>query len=166
MILKENTHSNLICAAVVLLSLLLLTAHIKAPLHHEDHLYEHVLVAAWLPVGAIASYSLNTGCHLGPVIAVSIVGTAGSFLPVLNKKSSYLKQLPTAIYCGGFIGMSSLRVANGYVFVFAASFFAGVLLVISKSLFMGMGGKLGLLAFAGVVIASFILSILSQHGWY
>ena len=49
MIFRENRQSDFISAAIVLLSLLLLIAHIKAPLHHDDHFYEHVLVALWIP---------------------------------------------------------------------------------------------------------------------
>ena len=165
MIFRENRQSDFISAAIVLLSLLLLIAHIKAPLHHDDHFYEHVLVALWIPGGAMAAYYINNGLHLGAVIAAGLVGTLGSLVPEFNKQSVYLKQLPPAIYCGAFIGMSSLRVANGYLFVFAASFFAGIGLVLSKSLFLGMGGKLGLIAFGGVVIASFLLSILAKYGY-
>jgi hypothetical protein len=165
MIFRENTHSSLICVVVVALSILLLTAHIKVPLHHEDHLYEHILVAIWIPVGALATYYININLRLGPIIAAALVGTIASLLPEFNKPSLYLKQLPPAIYCGAFIGMCSIRVANGFLFVFTASFFAAVLLVLSKSLFAGMGGKLGLLAFAGVVIASFLLFVLSRYGY-
>ncbi len=163
MIFRENTHSNWISVTVILVSALLFIAHLKLPLHHDDHLYEQILVAIWIPVGAITGYYINNNLHLGPVMAAGIVGTAGSFLPVLYKRSTYLKQLPPAIYCGAFIGMSSLKVANGFLFVFAASFFAGVLLVSSKSLFHGMGGKLGLIAFTGVVLTSFFLFVLSAY---
>jgi hypothetical protein len=165
MIFKENQHSDWISILIVLISLLLLIAHVKAPLHHEDHVYEHIWVAIWIPVGAVAAYYINNNLHLGAVIAAGLVGTLASILPEFNKKSGYLKQLPAAIYCGAFIGMSSPRVANGVLFVIAASVFAGILLVLSKSLFHGMGGKLGLIAFAGVVIASFVLFLFSNHGF-
>jgi len=165
MIYRENRQVSLISGAVIVLSILLLTAHIKAPLHHEDHFYEHILVALWVPAGAAVTWYINNDLHLGPVLAAGAVGTFGSLLPEFNKRSDYLKHLPPAIYCGAFIGMSSLKVAHGFLFVFAASFFAGVLLVLSKSLFFGMGGKLGLIAFSGVVIASFFLFILSNYGF-
>lgn len=163
MIFKENAHANWISITIIALLFLLLVAHARVPLHHDEHLFEHVLVAIWIPAGATLSYYLNNGLHLGPVLAAGMVGTVGSFLPVLNKKSAYLKHLPPAIYCGAFIGMSSLRVADGFVFVLAASFFAGVGLVLSKSLFSGMGGKLGLIAFSGVVIASVFLFVITNY---
>ncbi|TWR25268.1 hypothetical protein FPZ43_16920 [Mucilaginibacter pallidiroseus] len=164
MIVRENLQSNIVCAVVIVLSALMLVAHVKQPLHYDDHLYEHILVALWIPVGAVSSYYINNKLGLGPVIGAATVGLIASFLPALNQKSAYLKHLPPAVYCGAFIGMSGVKVANGFLFVFAASFFAGILLVLSKSLFQGMGGKLGLLAFAGVVMASLCLFIMSSYG--
>jgi hypothetical protein len=165
MIFKEHQHLNFISTAIVVLSLIILIAHIKLPLHHYDHVYEHVLVAVWIPIGAAAAYYINNGLHLGAVIAAGTVGTLSSILPEFNKRSVYLKQLPPAIYCGAFIGMSSLRIANGFLFVLVAGLFAGIGLVLSKSLFFGMGGKLGLIAFAGVVMATFLLFVLSNYGY-
>ena len=63
-------------------------------------------------------------------------------------------------YCGAFIGMTSLSIAYSFYFVLAASFFAGVLLLVSKSLFNGLGGKLGTVAFTAVTITSFIFFLL------
>jgi len=164
MIFKEHQHFNFISIAVIILLILLLITHVKAPLHHDDHLFEHVLVAIWIPVAATCAYYINNGLHLGAVFAAGLVGTIGSFSPSINKQSTYLKQLPAAIYCGAFIGMSSLRVANGFLFVLAAGFFAGIGLVLSKSLFHGMGGKLGIIAFTGVVIATFFIFIITKYG--
>lgn len=163
MIFRENKQGNFISIAVIVLLAMILIAHVKAPLHHDDHLYEHVLVAIWIPIGAVTSYYLNNYIRLGPVLAAAIVGTLASFIPELNSRSAYLKHLPPAIYCGAFIGMSSFKVANSLLFVLAASFFAGVGLVLSKGLFLGMGGKLGLIAFAGVVIASIFLFIVTSY---
>lgn len=115
--------------------ILLLISYARLPLHHDEHLYEHVFVAVWLPVGALTSYYLNNFVHLGPVMAAAIVGAAGSFIPQINKHSGYLKHLPPVIYCGAFIGMSSLKVANGFLFVLAACTFAAIGLVLSKNLF-------------------------------
>ncbi len=74
-----------------------------------------------------------------------------------------MKQLPAAIYCGAFIGMSSTGVASGFMFILTASFFTAILLFLSKNLFAGVGGKLGTLAFAGVVITSFLYFLISSY---
>ncbi|GAA4202941.1 hypothetical protein GCM10022289_18470 [Pedobacter jeongneungensis] len=59
--------------------------------------------------------------------------------------------------------MSSTAVAPNIVFVLTASFFTAILIIVSKSLFSGVGGKLGTLAFAGVVITSFIYYLISAY---
>lgn len=145
---------------IIVLSLLVLVSYVKAPIHHRTNLYEHRLIVIWIPAGALICYSLNHICHLGPVISAGIVGTAASFIPSINKNSTYLKQLPGMFYCGAFIGMTSLSIAYSFYFVLAASFFAGVLLLVSKSLFNGLGGKLGTVAFTAVTITSFIFFLL------
>ena len=163
MIVRENAHVGLVSLIIIGLLLSLLVAHRKLDLHHQDHLYENMLVAIWIPVGAVISYYLNNGLHLGPIMAAGLVGTIASVIPEFNKRSAYLKHVPPAIYCGAFIGMSSLKVANGAWFVIAASLFATIGMILSKSLFSGIGGKLGLIAFAGVVLTSLILFVFSNY---
>lgn len=162
MIGLENYQHNKWQAIVFIvgISVLLLVAYLKAPLHHHEHDIEDILVAIWVPIGAVACYSLHTFLHLEIVIAAGITGTIASFLPNLNKKSAYLSKLPVAIYCGTFVGMSSVNVAKNVGFILSAGIFTGVLLLLSKNLFLGVGGKLGTLAFVGVTIASFLYYIL------
>jgi hypothetical protein len=162
-IFNESTHSPGIAGLIIILSILVLVTYLKGELHHEEHAYEHVFVALWIPAGAITSFYLNHLLHLGPVLSAAIVGTVASFLPDLKKNSHYLKQLPAAIYCGAFIGMSSTGVAPGFLFILTASFFTAVLLIFSKNLFAGVGGKLGTLAFAGVVITSFLYFLFAAY---
>ncbi len=156
----EKLQSNYTPFIIIVLSLLLLVSYVKAPIHHRTNLYEHVLIVLWIPIGALVCYFLNNIYHLGPVMAAGIVGTLASFIPLLNKKSTYLKQLPATFYCGAFIGMTNIAIASSVYFVLAASFFAAVLLLVSKSLFNGLGGKLGTVAFTAVTITSFIFFLL------
>lgn len=145
---------------IIVLSLLVLVSYVKVPIHHRTNLHEHVLIVLWIPAGALTCYFLNNIYHLGPVISAGIVGTLASLIPLLNRKSTYLKQLPATFYCGAFIGMTNITIASSVYFVLAASFFAGVLLLVSKSLFNGLGGKLGTVAFTAVTITSFIFFLL------
>ncbi len=156
----EKLQSSYTPFIIIFLCLLVLVSYIKAPIHHRTNLYEHILIVLWIPAGALTCYFLNHGYHLGPVISAGIVGTVASFIPLLNKQSTYLKQLPATFYCGAFIGMTSLSIASSVYFVLAASFFAGVLLLVSKSLFNGLGGKLGTVAFTAVTITSFIFFLI------
>ena len=162
-IFEENTHSLWIALLMLVLSVLVLITYLTGRLHHKEHAYEHILVALWIPVGAMASFYLNHFLKLGPVISAGIVGSVASFVPNLKKQSHYLQQLPTALYCGAFIGMSSVGVAPNFLFILTSSFFTAILLVLSKNLFSGLGGKLGTLAFAGVVITSFLYFLISHY---
>jgi hypothetical protein len=159
-ILLEHQRTTFIPIFVIFISIALTITYLRAPLHHEEHTYEHIFVALWIPVGALCSYYINNILHLGPVMAAGMVGTSASFLPNLNKRSHYLKQLPPAFYCGAFIGMSSTKVATSMLFILPASIFTGMLMILSKSLFSGLGGKLGVLAFAGVTITSLIFFLI------
>jgi len=162
-IFKENTRSLGIAALMLILCILVLVTYFKGQIHHEDHAYEHIFVVLWIPVGAVTCFYLNHLLKLGPVLSATIIGSLASFIPVIKKSSSYLPQLPAAIYCGAFIGMSSTGVAPNFLFILTASFFTAVLLILSKNLFAGVGGKLGTLAFAGVVITSFLYFLISSY---
>ncbi|WP_338731316.1 hypothetical protein [Mangrovimonas cancribranchiae] len=162
MIVKEKYDTGAIDIALITLAItcIMWFAYKELDLHHEKHAYDKLLVVVWVPIGALACYALNIYAGLGSVISASTVGTIASFVPIINKSSSYLKKLPAVIYCGTFIGMSSTEIAPSIGFVLSAGIFAGVLLLLSKNLFLGIGGKLGTIAFAGVVIASLIYWIL------
>jgi hypothetical protein len=162
-IFRENTHSLGIVALMTVLSVLVLSTYLRGKIHHKDHAYEHILVALWIPAGALITFYLNHFLNFGPVLSAAIVGTAASFIPNFRKQSHYLQQIPAAMYCGAFIGMSSAGVAPNFLFITTASIFTALLLIISKNLFAGVGGKLGTLAFAGVVITSFLFFLISSY---
>lgn len=162
-IFKENEQSLWISISFMVICPLILVAYLRGQIHHYDHQYEHILVVLWIPAGAVSSFYLNHYLELGPVMSASAIGAAGSFIPEIKRQSHYLKQVPAVIYCGAFIGMSSTRVAPDIFFILAASFFTAVLILVSKSLFSGVGGKLGTLAFTGVVITSFIYYFISCY---
>ena len=157
MIVKENYETN----TVIIIAALLIIASIVfgykyLDLHHEDYAYEKISIVIWVPIGAIVCYLLNVNGHLGSILAMGIVGTIASFLPSLNKKSNYLKEIPASIYCGAFVGMSSVETSPSIGFVISAGTLAGLFYMISKNLFLGVGGKLGTMAFAGVITATLI----------
>ncbi|WFO16126.1 hypothetical protein M601_021115 [Cellulophaga baltica 4] len=52
--------------------------------------------------------------------------------------------------------MSSSEITPSIYFVIAAGMVAGLFYMFSKNLFLGVGGKLGTIAFAGVVTVSLI----------
>lgn len=154
MTLKENYESNnfLIVTSVLLIALTIFFGYRYLDLHHEEHSYEKVSVVIWVPIGALICYSLNVYGDLGSVLAAGITGTTASFIPAINKKSDYLEKLPAAIYCGAFVGMSSVEISPSVGFIVTAGVLTGVFFMLSKNLFLGIGGKLGSIAFLGVVV--------------
>ncbi|GLB50172.1 hypothetical protein [Neptunitalea lumnitzerae] len=155
-IVYENYTSTKVLVPISIIAILTLIGYSKLPLHHHEHVYEDILVAIWVPLGAVLTFMLSVYGGLGPVLAASGFGLLASFTPYLNKKSDYLKSLPTALYCGAFVGMSGSNVASSIWFIITAGIVTAVFLIISKSLFSGVGGKLGTLAFGGVALTSFL----------
>ncbi|REE08642.1 hypothetical protein DFQ09_106109 [Winogradskyella pacifica] len=154
-----ETNAALIIVALVIIATIIF-GYKYLDLHHEDYAYEKISVVIWVPIGAVLCYLLNVNGGLGPILSMGIVGTLASFAPSLNKKSNYLKEIPTSIYCGAFVGMSSVATTPSIGFVLAAGTLAGLFFMISKNLFLGVGGKLGTMAFAGVITATLMYSLL------
>lgn len=151
-IFRENSRNYILPIFISSVAILLCYTYLKRQLHEEKEGYESIKVAIWVPIGALSTYYLNQMLHLGPVLAAAIVGTVASFIPVIRRKPIHLQQLPTAIYCGAFVGMCSPKVASGPGFVLVAGVFTAVFLIVSKNVMTGVGGKLGTLAFIGVLI--------------
>ncbi|WP_299781692.1 hypothetical protein [uncultured Formosa sp.] len=158
MIVLEKYETNAVKSEIIILLIIgiMWLGYRYLDVHHNEYTYEELLVVIWVPIGAVLCYILNVYGHLGSVLSTAITGTVASFLPVINKKSEYLKKIPPSIYCGSFVGMSSLEIAPSISFVITAGLLAGVFLLLSKSIFLGIGGKLGMVAFGGVLMVSFV----------
>lgn len=112
----------------------------------KSDLYSGISVFA----GGVSTYFLSVNLGLGPVIASGLIGLLGAFI---------LKKYAVQIFCGSFAGMASFSVFCSYPGVITASFFAGLLFVLSKEVFSGFGGRLGTIAFGGCLIASQIFRL-------
>ena len=136
MIVKDEYNSDNygVLFVIFFVMIILVLGYRYLDLHHEEYVYENISVVIWVPIGAVVCYLLNTSTNLGNVLSVGIVGTFAYFLPVIDKKSEYLSKLPSVIYCGAFIGMSSLAVAPSITFVALAGVLAGVFFMLSKNL--------------------------------
>lgn len=146
---ESGSHFNLVLITV--LAIILFLGILKIPSLNREVDFEDFGVLFWVPLGALSTFFIANTCGFGGVIAAGTVGTIVSFVPNVFKGAS-VKSIPVAVYCGAFVGMSSGEVTHGYLFVGIAGLIAGGLLLISKNLFSGVGGKLGLLAFCGVVL--------------
>ncbi|TYB77165.1 hypothetical protein [Bizionia myxarmorum] len=161
-ILLEHQNSPFVVGFIILVFALLFITYKKTPLSSGNHFLEHVLTIAFVFFGAIATYALYMLFGLSSVLAASLVGLVVSFLPNLFKKSKLIQGMPTAVYCGTFVGMTNISIAPDYIFITLASFISGLLLIGTKNTFHGVGGKLGTLAFGGVAVAFFITLLIAK----
>jgi hypothetical protein len=144
--------------AVVFASLaLLIIGYARAPRTEAIHpKIETLLYPFIIALAGVLTYSVSIDLHFGPVIASAGIGFIASYLTLF--KSSFLKTLPVPIYCGTFVGMCSSFHAEDYFFVAYAGLVAGVIYILTRDALNGIGGKLGTIAFGGVVVVSFIFS--------
>jgi hypothetical protein len=138
------------------IGLLLAFTHRRKSLHLPGTDRESLASALAVPLGTMACFMLQTQFSCGPVLAASTVGLAGSFIPGLFPGLHYWKAIPSAVYCGAFVGMSSDKVLDSGFMFLAAGCLAGLAFWVSRNLFQGVGGKLGTLAFAAVVLVVYL----------
>ena len=153
-------NAPLILLFLGVISALMSLAYFKAPREEERYLKKDLFLIIFSVSGAVSTFFINTELKFGPVIAAGCIGTIASFIPSVNRKSNLLKEAPPAIYCGAFVGMTSASVAPNLKFILLAGIIAGSILILSKNIFNGLGGKLGTIAFSSISITSGVLYIL------
>lgn len=129
----------------------------------------HSLITPWNPdfsilvpllvlgaLGTLATYYLAEEKKLGPVVGSGCVGIVGGILlPILFQEHGNL--YANLVYCASFAGMASKKVLGGWPLFMAAGLISGFLFFTSLSVFDGLGGKLGTIAFVAVLVARFSL---------
>ncbi len=103
-------------------------------------------------MGAILTFVFGYYLAMGPVISASIVGLGAALFDGFSRKSSTFS---AEIYCGAFVGMSAPDVLD-FPLIAGAGIIAGLLLSWSGNALSGYGGKLGSIAFGGVITMVFI----------
>lgn len=120
--------------------------------HHKESTtgnYKEVLAVL---IGAVATYYLSQAPHMNAILASSIVGLSISFAPQISPKIKDIEDFPPAVYCGSFVGMSSELVLDNIWLLVNAALVSGLIFSYSKTTMHGFGGKLGTVAFGGVLI--------------
>lgn len=126
----------------------------------DEKVYDGTLVTISVLLGAILTYFVNHDLELGPVIGAGSIGVIASFIPSIFPKSKQVEVVPPAVYAGAFVGMSGGHVLDNMALVALAGFFAGLIYVMTQRSFSGFGGKLGTIAFGGVVLATILVTLL------
>ena len=136
---------------------MLIVGYFLAPRTQAIHpKIETLLYPFIVALAGILTYYVSVDLHFGPVIASAGIGFIASYFTIF--KSSFLKTLPAPLYCGTFVGMCGSFHAEDYFFVAYAGLIAGIIYILTRDALNGIGGKLGSIAFGGVVIVSFIFS--------
>lgn len=127
---------------------------------HEKPTKSYILIF-FVILGALSTFLINVKLETGPVVAAALIGTLASFTPAIlrNKSKKIIKEIPSAIYSGTFIGMTSVSIGASYWFIILSGFIAGLLYVLATNTFVGVGGKLGTIAFGGVAVV-FLLTLI------
>lgn len=158
---EKQNNAALIISLLVILFLLAIT-YVKEPVRPQHNNFDELNTIIYVFLGAISTYFLHSFLGLSTVLSASVVGLVVSFVPNIFKKYGIVKSMPAAMYCGAFVGMTSTAVASGYLFILLSSCITGLLLVSANGVFHNIGGKLGTLAFGGVVLAFLITLLISQ----
>lgn len=118
---------------------------------HKFNLRGNIFEFLALVIGSLLTYYLNNYLEWGAVLASAAVGLAGGLLPYLKPSSESLKSYALAIYCGTFVGMASTSLFDEIHYIFIASAISGLFYIYTRGLLIGFGGKLGSVAFSGVL---------------
>ena len=95
-------------------------------------------------LGAVATFALANHLDLGPLVASAIVGLVGTFFLA---EDDQLK-----IYLGAFVGMTSVARFPSLGLVVVAGLVGGVLWQVLNETWNGVGGRLGTIAAAAVLV--------------
>jgi hypothetical protein len=111
-------------------------------------------------LGALAVQLAIRSGGLSAVQAAPLVGG----LAWLSARIGLLDQrvLPASLYCGAFAGATSSHVLPGTPWVILAGFVAGIIYSLARHFWVGIGGKLGTIAFAATALTVMLARL---AGW-
>jgi hypothetical protein len=102
-------------------------------------------------------YALHQFAELPVVLSAALVGFAASFWVIPR---AYGNHTQAAVYAGAFAGMcSSSFIATWQTFVFVCVLGA-LFYTVTRSMFEGIGGRLGAIAFAAVASVALVRDLL------
>jgi hypothetical protein len=110
---------------------------------------------------AYITWVLNNPLGWGLVVSSAVVGLVSTLIPVIFK-GEFAQKLPVAIYCATFVGMTSALVFEIWLFALFGGLICGVILVVARRVYQGVGGKLGAMACLSVCITMIVINLLSS----
>ncbi len=110
---------------------------------------EKVILILSTILASVLTYLLSIRFHLGPFIASGLVGLIST---------KVLKKFSSPMYAASFASMSSSEVLPSVPSSGVAGLITGILYILTQKVFVGIGGKLGAIAFLSVLIISLFVS--------
>ena len=107
-------------------------------------------------LGAIGTFQLQS-MGASVVVASCIVGLLGALIGYGMKN----EDLAMVIFAGSFVGMTTISIAS-LPLILLAGLACGILYVLSESIFVGYGGKLGAIAFVSLIVVVFMFGIFGK----
>ena len=152
MIGLENYNSINILLFVIFIFFLLCISLSKPQFYKNSFKQDDLIVIPQVFLGAVITYGIQYFLEINMILAAGIVGFIST---LMESKNKYIKSLP--IYCGVFVGMTSPQNNYDFYLITVMGLFAGIIYYISKNFYIGIGGKLGTIAFTSVMIGILII---------
>lgn len=115
----------------------------------------------YFSVGAAGTYLLSAKLKLSVVFASALMGLLGAIvLPMIHGNPGVT--LAVGLFCGTFIGMSSVERLYNLRSVLLASLLGAVIFSYTQPYFTGLGGKLGAIAFGSSIASAGIFNLTSR----
>jgi hypothetical protein len=111
----------------------------------------------------LGAMAVQLAIRTGGMTAVQAAPVVGG-LAWLSGRIGLLDQrvLPASLYCGAFAGMTSSHVLPDTRWVIVAGIMAGIIYSLARQFWVGIGGKLGTIAFAGTTLTVIVARL---AGW-
>lgn len=134
-----NAEGSLVCLAL----LVVLLAIVPKKCRFSD--WQRVLPSALISAGgALATFLLANHLGLGPLVASALVGLVGA--------TFFVERYQLILYLGAFVGMSSSNRFPSVTLLVVAGLVGGALWEILSDTWNGVGGRLGTVAAAAVLV--------------
>lgn len=118
----------------------------------------YVLLFLSTSLGAIATVFISEFFQTSTVIASSV--STLCFVLLGFSKKEQLQKFSMMFYVGSFIGMTSSSKLSEYYQFLLASFFAVIIFKLVENRFIGLGGKLGAIAFLSSLISWILFGVI------
>jgi hypothetical protein len=155
--LKEN-NSNFFQTAILTMFIILLFAGFIFKYSDTDtneiRVNDVLFSILFCAFSCILTRILIIEANLPLDLSASIIGLLGIIIETIFLRLKFTFKPAAVIYCGTFIGVTSILVLESYLVLLMAGILGGIFFIFLKNSYVGVGGRLGAIAFMSVFIIS------------